>query len=210
MPEPDHIRRDIVEDIWASVVPYEMKKVSVLQEDKVKADSLITKDGTIADLAFVFTGENSFEADNSRVLPRDFAPLLAHKNYEWSTIAPFGKTEYFRIIIVVANLVRTSSDSRPNIGRILEECYRAGVLEQPVALDPPHYLEHILLAVAAAFSVNVILPYPYALDDYYIYSRYGPIASMLTSRNSLGEALGIHISDLLHVFHGSVPEARRL
>jgi hypothetical protein len=98
------------------------------------------------------------------------------------------------------------ADENPQIGSVLECCYKYGVLEQPIDKESGAYLDQICLLVECwsllnrVSKISWIFESLFGKEEFFRFRSYR-LEILLTKRKSLEEILGIGFVDLLRILH---------
>jgi hypothetical protein len=197
----DEPRRRMIKDIWDSVIPWEYFMLELKLEEKLDPTDLVKRCRNKFELYRIFISSNEIicSKNTSRAI-LDASVLAWHVNE-----CRQRSTESIMFGVLICCCI-AAGRGNITIGNILKHCYNIGVLNRPAGTQFKDYLEHNLLVIECAFTMNRIVD----LEPLFTYTDGGwnselhgqnRVLKLLATKETQCEVLGLDLVELFQVLH---------
>jgi hypothetical protein len=198
LPSTYETNRLAIEEIWNNVSPWPIQQAPLASSEELQSHPIFTLSTPEALHPLLFTVSSGSNPERTKVeacIPSFRIKSPYQRNAE----------EERKKILVIACCCEIA-DENPQIGSILECCYKYGVLEQPIDKESRAYLDQICLLVECwsrlnrVSKISLIFDSPFGEEEFFYSSSYR-LKTIFTRRKSVEEILGIGFVDLLRILH---------
>lgn len=223
LPEIYESKRLAIEEIWNNVSLWDIQKVPLASPEELQSHPIFTLSTPEAlhQLLSIETHESrhqlfSIEGHQFRFGPKwsevEGCILSSRLNSYLNTSEGFRRQKILVVACYCALEDEYMQIGNIQIGRILEYCYKYGVLEQPLDKKSDDYVDHIYQLVECWSLLNRVsyISLVFNSDEYLSWPNpaWDNLKGILVKRKSVEEVLGIELVDLLRILHmlNSVPK----